>query len=688
MGLLDKVLGGKKISEIDEVDQSKEDETLCQWIRNKVEETRQTANRQAHEGIWMQNIAYVLGFDGLFYNTMTRSYQPMNKAAASIKRNRMHVNKILPTLQNRLAKLCKNPPKYDVRPNSNEQDDKDNAELKLNILEAKWDELGINEKRIPLYMWVQECGHAYLFAHWDSTLGEVMIDPTTEEFIDFQGDVRVDVVSPFEIFSDPLGKTFEECQWHIRAKVRPMGYFHDQFGEVGKKVKPEPTWLLSAQYDQRIQAINVRGASNSDSVIQSENTAIELTYYEKRSRKYPKGRIVIVASGVKLVDKELPIGKIPGAKFDDIPIGGKYFSEAIVTHLRPIQDSFNELVRRRTDWFSKFLAGKMIAARGVNLAQEAMSDRSGEIVEYDPIPSAPDGGKPQALQMPAIPQYAYAEEDKLDEQFNEVSGISEISKGNVPASGMPAIGMQLLVEMDDTRIGIMTEQHEMAYARIGQFILDYVQKFYAFERKIKFASDSGYNVQTLKGDDLRGDNDVVVIRGSTLPGSKVLKRQEIITSYQMGLLGPIGDPETIEQLVGMLEYGDIGQTYVDHSLDKNKVKRTLAEIEQGVMPDISEFDNHAFTLKELNRYRKSEKFDNLPPPSKDIFLAVMEESIKQMMMQSGMQPPPPPSPEEHANIQAAAGQKANDEHAQTTLSNELMRRTAETDPQLLNQGGL
>lgn len=666
MGLLDKLLGGR--ANLDEVDNDEADKALCQWIRKKVDENRMTANRQAHEGIWMRNIAYVLGFDGLFYNTATRSFQPTNRAA-SLKRDRKSVNKILPTLQNRLAKLCKNPPKYDVRPNSNEQQDRDNAELKLNILNAKWDELGLNDKRIPLYMWLQQCGHVYMSVHWDASLGDPMVDPNTGAFIDFRGDVRVDVVSPFEVFVDPLAKTLEEAQYLIRAKVRPLNYFHDQFGEKGKKVKAEPTWLLSAQYDQRIQAISVRGGASADSATQLENTAIELTYYEKRSRKYPNGRLVIVANNVKLDDKELPVGKIPLSKFDDIVIGGKFLSESIVTHLVPIQDSFNELVRRRNDWFNKFLAGKMIAARGINLAQEAIDDTSGELVEYDPVPSAPDGGKPSHLQMPTIPQYAYTEEDKLDQQFNEVSGISEVSKGNLPSASIPAIGMQLLVEMDDTRIGIMTEQHELAWAKIGQLILDYIKKYYAFERKIKFSTESGYNVKTVKGEDLSGDNDVIVVRGSTLPGSKVLKRQEIMNMYQMGLLGTPNDPEVVEQLLGMLEYGDTAQPFVDHALDRTKTKKFIEMIEAGELPEISEFDNHNYLIRELNRYRKSEKFDELMPDCKEHLLAAMEECLRLMMQQAGAIPPPPPSPEEQAKMQAIADQKAADDQVQ--VENEL-----------------
>jgi len=168
MALFDKVkeqFGAKDVSEIPEKSKEKE---LAGWVRSKIEEIRSSAARIAHEGIWMQNSAYAIGFNGLYYNTVTRSFQPINRASGYLRRNRINVNKILPNLQNRLARMTKNPPRYDVRPNDATQDAKDNARLKLDILNAKWEDLKLQNKRQDLLMWVQQAGHAYMYVCWDS----------------------------------------------------------------------------------------------------------------------------------------------------------------------------------------------------------------------------------------------------------------------------------------------------------------------------------------------------------------------------------------------------------------------------------------------------------------------------------------------------------------------------------------
>ena len=153
----------------------------------------------------MTNIAYLLGYDGIAFNSTTRQFQPINKSSAYLKKNRIHVNKILPAVQNRLARLCKNPPAYDVMPESNSTDDKESARLSLQVLEGMWRMLSLDKKRIFLYMWVQQCGHAWMKVSWDPTLGKMMPD-LDGEGSSYEGDVRCDVMSPFEIFPDPMAR--------------------------------------------------------------------------------------------------------------------------------------------------------------------------------------------------------------------------------------------------------------------------------------------------------------------------------------------------------------------------------------------------------------------------------------------------------------------------------------------------
>lgn len=608
-----------------ESDQSLDEKKLCSHIKAKVEESRNSGTRLAWLGTTMTNIAYLLGFSGVYWDGQTRNYRTTNQGSRYLARGRLNMNKILPRAQNRAARLCKVPPKYDVRPESPETADKDAARLGIDIINMVWDLQRVNQKRIELIMWVQQAGYAYIKTCWDSTLGRWI-----PELGEWEGDVRVDVVSPMEVFPDPTAKSLRDCAWIVHAKVRKLDYFKMHYPEKGHLVKPEDAWIVDLQYESRINNLNKAGPATSGTDTQLKNSAIEMVYYEKPSKQYPEGRQITVANGILLEDKELPIGEIPFAKFDDVVIGGKYISEAVITHARPLQDQLTRLITKRAEWTNRLLAGKYLAPRGHGISPEGFNDQSGEILEYNANPAAPRGGEPTPLPVPNIPQYAYVEEEKLEEGLNDIFGLNEISNGQLPQS-MPAAGMQILLEQDATRIGVITENHEHAWADVGRHILKYVSRYYQTPRLIKVAGNLQYTVKSFQGSDLRNNHDVYVVRGSTIPNSKVVERQEILTSYQMGLLGDPSDPKLREKVLSMLEFGDVAEMWQDFSIDMAQISRDLEAIKGGQLPDVNELDNHALHVQEKNRFRKSDKFDALSPESQAILLGNIEEHLQQQV---------------------------------------------------------
>lgn len=628
----DEEAGPSGVSPIDEgTDQPLADKKLASFVKEKVEESRRSSSRISNEGVWMTNIAYLLGFYGVYFDTTLRQYQPaQNNNTTYMTRNKLQVNKILPTIQNRLARLCKNPPKYEVRPNSNECHDKEAATLALQVLNFVMDKEKATTKRQELYMWMQEIGHSYIKVYWDDQSGEPLIDPDTDEMDGYEGDVKLDVVPGLEVFPDPLAKNLDECQWIAQAKLRKLDYFKTHYPERGELVKEEGAWLLSTQYETRINSLNVRGQGQTGAQAFAKNCAIEIIYYERRTQKYPNGRMIVTANGILLMDKDLACGEIPLVKFDDVLIGGKYYSESLITHIRPLQDQFNRLYSQRTSWVNKLLAGKYLAPKGHGIIQESFDDTSGEIIEYNP---GPQGQKPEALVTPMIPNYAYQEEDRIQGSMFDISGINEISRGQVPTAGIPAIGMQFLMEQDDTRIGIVTENNENGWAAVGSLILKYVEKYYELPRLIKIAGPRlEYTVKSLVGKDINHNTDVMVIRGSTLPGSKVLRRQEILNLRSQGLFGNPNDPQVIQKVMDMLEYGDSYLAWEEQGVDMVQIENDLELIEKEIIPELNEFDNHELHIKRKNLYRKSDKIKKLSDTAQKILIFDIERRVQLLTM--------------------------------------------------------
>lgn len=612
----------KKLNEVS--DQSPEEISLVNFVKSKVDEARQTGARVASEGIWMTNIAYLLGYQ-VYYDTQSRQYRPTDGlAGGNLSRNRVHVNKILPTIHNRLARLYQNAPKYEVRPEGHSSEDKDAARLGLEIINDIWDKQKVDQKRLSLLMWLQQCGYSFMKVSWDPTLGKPMTGIEGEDE-GYEGDIRIDPISAFEIFPDPLAKTMDECQWIVQAKVRKLDHFRMEYPERGHLVKEESAWLLSAQYENRINSMSSSGIVTNSTDTQMKSAAIEVAYYEKRSRKHPQGRFVVTANGVLLHDGELAVGELPFCKFDDIVIGGKFAAEAMITHLRPMQDGLNEVISKRAAWTRQMLAGKYIAAKGHGLMAEALDNESGEVLEYDPVANA---APPEPLAIPQIPQYAYVEEERWNAMINDVSGINEISRGQLPAAGIPAIGMQFIQEQDETRIGVVTEQHEQSYAHMGSLVLKYASEFYKTPRLLKIAGKGmQYTVKNFVGADIKDSHDVVVIKGSTLPRSKVLRRQEILNALSQGILGNPQDPKLQQKLLRAIEWGDLAEIWTDQAVTDQQIAEHLQMIKDGTQPPVHELDMHAEFVRQLNEIRISDTSKTMSPLSQQILESTIQAHL-------------------------------------------------------------
>ena len=639
----------------DSADQSPDEIKLVEFVRRRIDQTRQSNSRLAIESIYMTNVAYLLGFSGVTYDTTYRQFKNADPKRR-ISRNVFKINKILPNVQNRLSRLTQSPPRFDVRPDSNTSEDKDAARLGIKVIEDVFDKQRFNEKRQDLLMSCMQGGIAYVRVLWDPSLGEPMADPekvmpapkaggliddatdgdiseadsldSSEKLEGYEGDVRLEVLNCLEVFPDPLAKNLDDAAWCIVAKVRKLDYFKSRYGERGEAVKEEDAWLLSSMYDLKSNALSSVGITSASTQDQMKNSAIEIIYQERRSETRPNGRYVAIAGGILLEDKDLPVGKFDLVKFDDVIVGGRYNSEAVITHLRPIQDHYTMMRTKCADWIRQTLGGKYLVAKGAGLQQETLNNGQ-EVVEYDPVPNAPP---PEAMQIPQIPSYVYKDIELTDGEFNEVSGINEISKGVLPSAGIPAAGMAFLQEQDQTRIGVQTTRNEIGYARVGELILRFVGKYYVMPRLLKLAGDGlEYTVKSFVGADLRNNFDVIVIEGSTIPSSKVLRRQDIMTAFTSGLMGNPTDPKVRAKVFKDMEYGNSEDLWKDQALDSQCAKRELNDIEAGRFPKFSEFDNHAFILGELNDYRKTDKYRELDLKRQGIFHYVFEWHIQALV---------------------------------------------------------
>ena len=160
----------------------------------------------------------------------------------------------------------------------------------------------------------------------------------------------------------------------------------------------------------------------------------------------------------------------------------------------------------------------------------------------------------------------------------------------------------------------------------------YASDFYKTDRVLKVAgSGLEYAVKNFTGSDIKNNHDVTVVRGSTVPNSKVLKRQEILNTYSQGLLGAQGDPKVVTNVLDMIEFGDSAAMWQDHSLDMKQIKEHLDMIQSEEQPPVHEADNHELFIQEYNRFRKSDKYKRMTTTSQHLLLQGFEEHLQALL---------------------------------------------------------
>ncbi len=118
-----------------------------------------------------------------------------------------------------------------------------------------------------------------------------------------------------------------------------------------------------------------------------------------------------------------------------------------------------------------------------------------------------------------------------------------------------------------------------------------------------------------------------------------------MTAFSSGLLGGMADPNVLLKVLRSLEYGDLSDFWQDVALDMAQVKKKIDQIEKGAqLPNVNEGDNHVLSYQEMNKYRKSDKFDALDTKKQAVFLFIMEEHLQALTALTapdlGMSPDP------------------------------------------------
>lgn len=561
--------------------------------------------RRSLEAQWQLNINFMMGNQ---YSYICANGGLKEDEKLYFWQEKEVFNHIAPIVETRISKITSNTPNVSVMPASAEESDIESAKLSKEILKSVSNRLNLIDKEKTATTWSEICGTAFYKIVWDTSTGRMVATDELGNQIK-EGDVCIEVVSPFEIFPDNLScENIEDCKSIIHAKAVPVEEIKLQWG-----VNVESEKVNSFTLDSKVNNLGGLGYDahiNKVSNVELENHCILIERYDRPTKKYPQGRLTIVAGNNLLFDGELPYvnGDMGGRTFPFVKqvsnsLPGNFFGVSVVDRLIPIQRAYNAVRNRKHEYFNRSIMN-VLAVEDGSVDTDALEIEGlspGKVLVYR------QGSKiPEIMQNPKLNLNFEEEEDRLIGEFKTVSGVSDMMTDSYAKyTGMSGVALELLAEQDNTRLSTAIDSTKLAIKTVAKLILRLYKQYAVLPRLLKISNNAG-EVQMYYWDSNEINSDDVVFDTSTDAGeSTAQKRAMLLDLIKQGLMydkdGTFSQSARKRCLdllgFGMWEDGvDITSLQINHAKEEN------INISNNKQLEIMPIDDHKIHIDEHIAY--------------------------------------------------------------------------------------
>ncbi|MBR7111066.1 MAG: hypothetical protein IKC83_04250 [Clostridia bacterium] len=447
-------------------------------------------------------------------------------------------NHIAPIIETRISKLARVHGKVRVRPLTSDVDDVSKATLSTKILTAIEDECNLSEIIKEGNVWSETCGSVFYKVSWDTSKGKLIARSKRKGDIR-EGDVSICVVPPFEMYPDNLNaQDLSACNSIIHARVYSVDAVKDTWGV---EVKGETVNVFTMDTATVLGGLGYSATIPKAVAGAKDNHVLVLEKYVAPTRDNPFGRLIIVAGDKLLYYGDLPYacgidGKAdyPFVRQTAIKQAGTFFGVSVIERIIPVQRAYNAVKNRKHEYMNRIAMGVLAVEDGSvdcdNLEEEGLSP--GKILVY-----RQGSNPPKMVEQGSVPTDFLYEEKQLLEEFNLISGVSELMQlSHVPSSSISGVALSLLIQQDETRLSVSADSLRNAIKVIGQLILRLYKQF-AKNPRLKRISGACGEVERASfcSSDVTSD-DLVFETENELLDSPSSRRAMVLELFKLGLL--------------------------------------------------------------------------------------------------------------------------------------------------------
>lgn len=602
---------------------------LASTILQELERRRD--ERMGYELQWTLNADFLSGHQNAEIDLKNRCVVTEERVTKADRERRAY-NRIEPLMDTRHANLMS--VNYDmvVSPRTNEAEDIAKAEVSSKLLQYCQQITSFKASKDRLLSWVELCGTAFTLSYWDKdagdTIAQVMLDGSDEVQEIHLGDIRLGLLSPYEVFPASLTiETVEEQPNIIVEQVFDVDTIRDTWGidvdgtEVETyQMMPEPEGMTGHGRMNTTFGINRVTRGNSERVI---------SYYEPPSRALPRGRLIIVIAGRVVSYTELPAGIMPIVAFKAKRQAGLFFGKSVIESLIPLQRSYNDLQNKIMDYAAVVVNAPLLSPEGsldIDALDDAGGISAGMMVEY-----SPERGEPHYMNYPDFPSVLISQRDTIASDMEYTAGVSQLMVYGATASSASGKALDTRREIDMTRMSLTGDEIRNGVRKMAEVWLRINKHFSSGYRVMAVAGDDNMgNVWTWCSDDINSF-DVEFSAENELRHSKDQQREDFMQAFQLGVF--TDDNGRIPQAVKrkaweLLRVGDLYSVMDIEDLQRKNAQKECVLFEAGVVPHEDKYGDDEIHLEEHLRYALSNKYRMLRESSPE-YAALFDAHIEE-----------------------------------------------------------
>ena len=332
---------------------SKSNNKIVQEVINDY--IRRREDRRSLESQWQLNINFMMGNQ---YSYISSNGGIREDEKQYFWQEKEVFNHIAPIIETRISKICSNTPNVTVVPASGDESDIQSAKLSKDIINSVANRINLVDIEKTATTWSEICGTAFYKVVWNTDSGKMVATDELGTAVK-EGDVEVQVVSPFEIFPDNLScERLEDVKSIIHARAVEIGEVKSQWNVDVDKEKVSAFTLDS--HAGHLGGLGYDAHINKVANIELNNHCVLIERYIRPSKNDPNGRLTIVAGGKLLYDGELPyindeLGNrtFPFVKQISNYMPGSFFGVSVIDRLIPVQRAYNAVRNRKHEYFNR-----------------------------------------------------------------------------------------------------------------------------------------------------------------------------------------------------------------------------------------------------------------------------------------------------------------------------------------------